>query len=325
MCTRPAISLATCALLLGPLPPASASYLSPELGGNGGRPYSLTCDADSVIVGISGKWGMYLDSLSVMCRRVKDDGTLGTTYQLGPVGGSGGDHAATASCPPNEVANSIWVMTGSFSGHVYVGEVTILCGAWNPATRRTASASEKDLRDGYVGTAPLFGNLSRLACPQDGTPARGFSGRASMLVDSIRMLCDAPTALPVPAAKPPPPAPSPAFTTLPAAPVVLPASTGGDVQVAISGPTPLSLTMQVPSAYATRFELVSPPAPVTATAKATATFSPTATLTRTVRFKGGVTLPTSLGRSTPVNITVTLAATDGRGSKNTRAFVIVAR
>jgi len=313
--------------MFGASPAAVADYESPPVGGGGGTlAYGLRCGSGAVLVGISGKWGMLLDSLSVTCRTVKADGTLGDAFTKGPVGGTGGDHAGTANCPTNQVVNTAWFATGQYNSRTYVAQVTIVCGDWNAATRRVAVGDESDSGDGTLGTIPMFGAMSRVACPPDGMPGNGFIGKSGLLVDSIAFVCKnvelttstTTTTLTISST-------APVFSMFPLSAISLPASTGGDVSIVASGISPLSIAMQVPTAYATKFELVTPSTLLgTKTTLQVPAGLPTS-LARIVRFKGGVILPVRLGRTVPVNITVTLTAKDGKGRTTTKSFVVTAR
>jgi hypothetical protein len=318
-------SLAAFAAMLGAAPPAAADFTSPTVGGTGGSVFNLFCGPGAVLVGISGKWGMFLDSLSITCRTVRADGTLGDAFTKGPAGGGGGDHAGTGNCPANEVANTAWFATGEFNSKKYVAQVTIVCGAWNPATRRVAVGAESDPADGTLGTVPFMGSMSRVACPPDGTPVNAFIGKGDLVIDSIALVCRTAELTTSGTTTTTTTTSAPAFTMFPVSAVSLPASTGGDVSIVAFGSSPLSMTMQVPTAYATKFELVTPSA-LLAT-KITLQVPPglPMSLARTVRFKGGVTLPIRLGKTVPVSITVTLTAKDGRGRTTTKSFVVVAK
>jgi hypothetical protein len=344
-------ALALAALHASPL--AAAEFVSPAAGGGGGDTYSLSCGADAVLTGVSGKWGAWLDSFGITCRRIDADGSLGAAFTRGPVGGTGGDTVGTADCPANQVVNSVWFTTGT-----YVNEITILCGPWSAAERTVVPATLQDERDAAIGKDQAFTNLSRVACPADGRPAKGFRGKQDLYVDSIALVCDgvvlakagggsaaagggagaaaaggalavAPGAQAAVGTSPAlerggsaavgsaAASPGPTFTAFPSAPVVLSAAKGGEVTVVATGAGPLQIAMQVPPAHAARFELVAPPA------KGGGTLGASASATRIVRFKGGIARSKGPGAAgVPLQVTVTLTVTDRHGRTTTRSFTV---
>src|SRR4051794_10584882 len=82
-----ALCFAACPVLL-----LAASSNLPSHGGTNGESFSLDCGDDSVLVGMSGRTGDWLDSLQARCTRVSNHGTawagnIFTSERVGNVSG----------------------------------------------------------------------------------------------------------------------------------------------------------------------------------------------------------------------------------------------
>lgn len=80
---------------------SNETYNLPARGGNGGRPGSLNCAPDHVAVGVYGRAGRVIDSLGLTCAILNADGSLGTSYDTGALGSSGGN-AFRFTCPAGQ-------------------------------------------------------------------------------------------------------------------------------------------------------------------------------------------------------------------------------
>ncbi|MEE8428036.1 MAG: hypothetical protein V3S33_00845, partial [Gammaproteobacteria bacterium] len=88
------------------------STTSGNAGGGGGDNFTLQCDENQVVIGIGGKTGWWVDSLSVYCRHAGG----GNGEWVGAVGGSGGDDNFTDWCnsaTPPRVGKTIRGREGS--------------------------------------------------------------------------------------------------------------------------------------------------------------------------------------------------------------------
>lgn len=326
----------------------AAEFVTPLAGGTGGDlSYNLNCGADGVLVGLSGRWGGWLDSIGIICRKVNADGTLGSAFTLGPKGGNGGSTAGNPTCNAANVVQSVHAFTG-----MYVNRAAFGCGAWSPATRRVAQAV---FTPGAAGSdvdgvgPPATQDRSVLDCPTDGKPAKGIRGKHGSFIDSIALVCDSVAAVAAGASgkagglaggSGAVPVASGAssviqFDVAPAAGAIVALSTsrGGDVVIRASGGTAaLSMALSVTDGtYRPFFELVSGPAPTPAPAPGT-TVKPlttpsigtqaspqTASITRVVRMRPGA--PFIAGFSPPA-ITLVVTVQNANGAASARAFAV---
>ena len=165
---------------------------SPLFGGDGGKPYNLSCRRGSVLIGIQARTGEFIDSLKGICRKVNRDGTLGSTTQTRETGGRGGT-IKIRSCKKEGVVRQISVdTTGS-----YLRNLVLRCGKWDPQTKRVRTKSSGSIILGsFVGErrfdpSALFTNSAHesFSCP-DGNPGKALRGKSGIYIDSVRLVCD---------------------------------------------------------------------------------------------------------------------------------------
>jgi hypothetical protein len=324
-------------------------FVTPPAGGTGGdHGYNLSCGTDGVMVGLMGKWGLWIDSIGVICRKVNQDGTLGASFEVGPRGGPGGSTARTSSCDPANVVQRLETVTSS-----YAVRIRAICGSWSPGTRVVARPPDPNPPDDAEVGAYYTGDRGRLECPTDGQPAKGIRGKHGVYIDSIALVCGAVTLGsidkgPSPsggATGPLPSRPPPVIkfdeAPAPGALISVSGTRGADILIRASGgATALSMTMSVTeSTYRPFLELVTPPAPATfpppnpptakpnptggpqATAGSTAAASSVAAITRVVRLRANTPLITS-GYSPVVTIPVIVTVRNANGDVATRAFAL---
>lgn len=338
---------------------AGAEFVSPRAGGSGGdHSYDLDCGSDAVLTGLSGRWGSWMDSIGIICRKVNTDGTLGSSFTRGPKGGTGGTEGGNPGCEPGNVVQSVRASTGT-----YVNGITFFCGAWSPSNRTVARAPTAGgaVDIGIIGHASSqFGiQNSLLECPTDGKPAKAFRGKYGAFIDSTSLVCDSVAAgsagsnTPTPGANAASPGASTSaagaglsaqtgaqlgsasagvaasvitFDAAPAAgsAIALSASRGGDVPISASGGTSaLSMSLGVADGtYRPFFELVSAPNPALPPVggkTATSTQPQNASITRIVRLRAGA--PRLPMTTTPViPLIVTVRSADG--STAARTFLV---
>src|ERR1700732_4086332 len=73
-------------------------------GGNGGQPSALSCDSGSVVTGLIGNSGAYVDRLGVSSWFLQSDGTLGTAVTPKYLPGGNGGSPFQITCRPGEAA-----------------------------------------------------------------------------------------------------------------------------------------------------------------------------------------------------------------------------
>lgn len=128
---------------------AGASTQGPGAGGNGGSPYTLSCEPGAAVVAITGRAGSYVDSLGIVCRKLAGVTAGGVNFvngsdsKHGPHGGAGGT-AFTASCPSGQVAKG-------FKGRAaaWLDQIELVCHipqAQVPAAALTASTLSSNTR-----------------------------------------------------------------------------------------------------------------------------------------------------------------------------------
>lgn len=323
----------------------AAEFVTPSAGGTGGdHSYNLDCGNDGVLVGFSGKWGSWMDSIGIICRKINADGTLGSSFAVGPRGGNGGNEAGSASCEPANVVQLLSPYTGS-----YINSLGFTCGTWSPATRTVARPPARNddadvKRVGASGTH-IGSSNSRLECPTDGKPGVGIRGKYGSYVDSIALTCDA-VAVASTVAKPgagtgtapvagtPAAAPVIKFDQAPAAGSAVPLSAmrGGDIEIRASGGTAaLSMTLSVTDgSYRPYFELVTPPpaAPLPTSVKPAPTLtigaqtagSQTASIARIVRLRANT--PRIMGMNLTSAIPIIVTVQNSNGAAAARSFIV---
>lgn len=163
-------------------------------GGSGGITYNRRCAAGSVLTGVIGVSGDWMDAVGAICSQVRSDGTLGTPSSSSLAGGDGGTSGTTERrCNPGHLVTSVQVKHGL----VLVGQLrvvlnlTVICSAWDPAARTWSTAQPQFLAGFNSGT----GNSSRTdiaACASQRQPATGIHGRAARYLDSFGVYCNEP-------------------------------------------------------------------------------------------------------------------------------------
>jgi hypothetical protein len=163
-------------------------YKGPVWGGSGGTSsYNLDCGASGVMVGIYGKTGAWIDQIGITCQTINSDGSLGGSYTRGPVGGPGGNGAASR-CESGMVVAQMIAATGSF-----VDRVIVRCHPWDAAARRYTDGSGVNPGNcGTVGTVGYLGGIklnSYVKCPIERV-AKAIRGKHGSYIDSLQFVCD---------------------------------------------------------------------------------------------------------------------------------------
>ena len=166
-------------------------FSSPTYGGSGGTSnYNLDCGRGSVLVGVQGKAGQWLDNLMAVCQQIRTDGRLGTRFTRGPAGGSGGS-VVSDPCPNGQVVGEVFAET-KFG---FVSGIILGCDTWNSDLRqrrgRRSSDATSILTPSGLSATALLADLSNngTSCPS-GVPGKALRGRNGIYVDSVRLVCD---------------------------------------------------------------------------------------------------------------------------------------
>lgn len=144
-----------------------------------GTEFNLSCRADEVLVGISGRQGWWMEGIAARCRKVEASGLLGPAIRS--TGYAGGTEGAleTFDCKAGEVMVGY---RGSQADHGYVLHVQeILCAPWQADTR-VAGTPARSVSAFATKSAP--GNAIAESC-RDGRTGTRLRGRAGTYLDRL--------------------------------------------------------------------------------------------------------------------------------------------
>lgn len=148
----------------------------PGYGGSGGSANTLSCGAGYVAVGLVGRSGPYVDRLGLLCSYLYPDGSLGTAYDFGTWGGTGGTYFAD-TCPSGQMLVGI-------KGRSY---------AWHDQISGECASVKTWATSGTIGyTLPARGGTGGVAYTarcQRGYAVRLLNLRAGSYVDWAQARC----------------------------------------------------------------------------------------------------------------------------------------
>jgi hypothetical protein len=144
-----------------------------------GTVFYRTCPNNHVLTGFRYRSGVVLDGISIKCRPVQSDGTLGTEVLAGSWAGGNGGTLANKSCGANRVVVSQAADPGLL-------HLTFFCVQWS-ATSKAWFGSASAL--GLVGSAL---STAQHKCSSSTQPATGIRGRHGMVIDAIGLVCNTP-------------------------------------------------------------------------------------------------------------------------------------
>lgn len=154
----------------------SSTYNLAGHGGSGGTAGTVSCGAGYVAVGLVGRSGPYVDRLGLACAWLNTDGSLGTAYDFGTLGGTGGTYFADL-CPSGQVL--VGIKGRSYSWHDQISGECANVKTW--ATTGTVNS-----------TLPARGGTGGIAyterCPAGYTVGL-FNMRAGTYVDYLQARC----------------------------------------------------------------------------------------------------------------------------------------
>jgi hypothetical protein len=162
-------------------PPPTVEVGYPQAGTFG----ELSCGCGTVVAGVSGRVGSWLDAVSLLCRAVGASGALGETTVSAAYGGSGGA-LVRAACPEGMVAGGLG---GRMSdADQKLSGLTVVCYGWN-ASGRALDRSRRGLvvMNGSVGNS----TVSPVDCPS-GDMMTGLQVRSDRYVNWARLVCGLP-------------------------------------------------------------------------------------------------------------------------------------
>lgn len=144
-----------------------------------GTEFNLSCRADEVLVGISGRQGWWMEGIAARCRTVEADGALGAAIRSTEhVGGTTGV-LETFDCAPAEVMVGY---DGAQGDNGYVLHIEhILCAPWQPDPRRAGKPVSAVIA---FDTKSAPGQRIAELCP-DGRTGTRLRGRAGTYLDKL--------------------------------------------------------------------------------------------------------------------------------------------
>lgn len=145
----------------------------------GGSAFARSCPDNHVLTGFRYRSSLTLDGISIKCRPVRADGTLGTEALVGSQAGGNGGTLASKSCGANQV-----IVSQGASPPLL--RLTFFCVRWS-ATSRAWFGSPVGL-----GLVSLALTNPQSACSSSTQPAIGIRGRHGMVIDAIGLVCNTP-------------------------------------------------------------------------------------------------------------------------------------
>lgn len=139
-----------------------------------GTEFNLSCNADEVLVGISGRQGYWMEGIAARCRSVDLSGELGTGVRSTDYQGGTAGTQRTFDCSPTEVMVGYRGSQGSNGYVLHVDEV--VCAPWQASTR-TAGAPTRAVSAFERKSGPGEGIVASCSQGKVGTRLRGRSGQ----------------------------------------------------------------------------------------------------------------------------------------------------
>jgi hypothetical protein len=171
------------ALLAAPSVGTAAQFIDTtttnRVGGSGGSHFGLQCRPGEVLIGVSGRYGMWLDGIRARCRQVTRSGAwTGTTRNTSWRGNSrGGTRSFTRTCGTNKVVSGLSIRYGS-----YVHGLKLRCSNLRADANHDNTAAYSSLGGRTASRS------ARAICPTSRS-AIGLVGRAGSFVDRVGLKC----------------------------------------------------------------------------------------------------------------------------------------
>jgi len=155
-----------------------AQDFTPVAGGAGGGPFTLACDVNEVLVGVSGTTATYVQQVTPQCVRVNQGGQwIGAPVARG-ITGLAGTTSYSKTCPVNSAISGF---RGRFSQ--YVNQLDFECRALTPAGKLTGAGAFL----GAVG--PGTGTAQGPWRCDTGNPGYALYGRSGSWMDNVGVQC----------------------------------------------------------------------------------------------------------------------------------------
>lgn len=209
-----AVAMLVVALAWGAVPsPAEARSVGNPVGAAGDNGDLVECPANEVLVGFTGRTGLWIDQIQLECATLFDDGGLGAPHPYGAAYGGGGGGPSSGVCTQGRIAGVEIELTGDSKKVAYL---TFACvdrsgqrtrGFFGGSQAETASSHQSCGL--FRGCDPNSINTPAQSC-SNGEPSTGLSVRYGAHVNAVGLVCDQRQPVAVAHAAPPPPPPPPA-------------------------------------------------------------------------------------------------------------------
>lgn len=159
--------------------PSTAVDYTPTIGGGGGAPFQLACDADQVLVGIHGRYATYVNQVGPQCVAIDQFGRWIGDPVTKPVTGTTASGTSFNKLCPRDSAMS------GFRGRSaqYVDQIDIECRALTPSGGLTGSGQFLGAVGGPAGSE------QGLASCGTGNPVYALYGRSGGWLDAFGVQC----------------------------------------------------------------------------------------------------------------------------------------
>jgi hypothetical protein len=170
---------------------AGAVEQSPVFGGSGGnKNYNLNCGNNAALIGVNVRKGSYLDQISIVCQRIKNDGELGDVFTKGPVGGNGGS-GYSSRCKPKYVAGGVyiaWHIVGPITGPVTT--LDLKCYRWSRSAKGRSQQGSYYAKFSGPRSAANSKAKGSFDCSGKQNVLRGLKGKYGLVIDSMQAYCE---------------------------------------------------------------------------------------------------------------------------------------
>ncbi len=148
----------------------------------GGSPFFRTCPDNHVLTGFRYRSDLTLDAIvSIKCRPVRSDGTLGAEILAGSFAGGNGGTLANKSCSADQVIVGQKI---SIAGSLL--NLTFFCVRWSATSKAWFGSGDA------IGLVKAALSPEGRKCSSSTQPAIGIRGRHGMVIDAIGLVCNVP-------------------------------------------------------------------------------------------------------------------------------------
>jgi YVTN family beta-propeller protein len=160
------------------------SDVTAAIGGGGGNPFQLACEAGEVLAGVRGSSGTFVQQVGPLCVTVNPSGQwIGSPTARGLTGTTAGSATYTRTCPVNSAISG-------FRGRssLYVDQLDFECRALTSTGKLTGTGTFLGAVGNETGTA-----VGPYRCDSE-NPGFALYGRSGSRVDNVGLQCRQATA-----------------------------------------------------------------------------------------------------------------------------------